>query len=244
MRLSIDINDEDLERLARRVSAARSAVATGSDSPPYTPAQSAILLTLADAAARLSISRGSMYDLIRRGLVPSIQIGRLRRVSVAALNDFIAAEQTPTAPPPPPNAARVGRREPLEQSRVVRSVVPTNRRKRPQDPEHLPITSRDRYGLTLDQFLLQLAPRYEVLTERQFHQVCASTTLTRVRQAFASDAFPTSRRTDGTLVAATRDLAVYVHGDAGRHHLFGRSRSEVSSPPGDGHVATSGREDD
>ncbi len=46
------------------------------------------LLDVESAAAYLSIKRSLMYILIRNE-IPSIKIGRCRRISVAALDEFV-----------------------------------------------------------------------------------------------------------------------------------------------------------
>ena len=48
-----------------------------------------LLLTPAEAARRLSIARSSLYELLLSGQLPSIKIGRSRRVPAQALSDFI-----------------------------------------------------------------------------------------------------------------------------------------------------------
>lgn len=48
-----------------------------------------LLLTVEEAADRIGICRSNMFKLIRRGDVESIKIGRLRRVTPAALEDFV-----------------------------------------------------------------------------------------------------------------------------------------------------------
>ncbi|MEJ7772526.1 MAG: excisionase family DNA-binding protein [Geodermatophilaceae bacterium] len=50
-----------------------------------------LLLTPEAGADRLSIGRSQMYELIRRGEVRSVKIGRLRRIPAAALADYVAA---------------------------------------------------------------------------------------------------------------------------------------------------------
>lgn len=50
-----------------------------------------LLLTPTEAAARLSISRTKIYELMAAGTLRSIHIGRLRRVPVEALRDFVGA---------------------------------------------------------------------------------------------------------------------------------------------------------
>lgn len=50
-----------------------------------------LLLTPKDVAARLQVGRTKVYDLMRAGLLRSVKLGGSRRVSVAALAEFIAA---------------------------------------------------------------------------------------------------------------------------------------------------------
>ncbi len=61
-----------------------------------------LLLTVTEAAARLGIGRTLMYDLISTGEIPSVRVGRLRRVRTADLEEY-AVELKP---------APVGRSEP------------------------------------------------------------------------------------------------------------------------------------
>lgn len=46
------------------------------------------LLTVTEAAAELRVGRGTMYELVRRGEVPSIKLGRLRRIPRKGLVDW------------------------------------------------------------------------------------------------------------------------------------------------------------
>ena len=48
-----------------------------------------LLLTPVEAAEQLAVSRTKVYELMAAGLLRSIRIGRLRRVPVDALGDFI-----------------------------------------------------------------------------------------------------------------------------------------------------------
>lgn len=57
-----------------------------------------LLYTIEEAADALGISRAHMYLLLGRGELPSIQIGRSRRIPVAALQSFIE-ERTVQAVP-------------------------------------------------------------------------------------------------------------------------------------------------
>ncbi|MDQ6875799.1 MAG: helix-turn-helix domain-containing protein [Actinomycetota bacterium] len=50
-----------------------------------------------DAAAILGIGRSKLFELLAAGQLPSVQIGRARRIPASALSDFvgrIVAEQT------------------------------------------------------------------------------------------------------------------------------------------------------
>ncbi len=51
-----------------------------------------LLLTVEQAAQRLGISRGLMYKMIGSGQMPSVKMGRLRRVSVAQLEMWLRGE--------------------------------------------------------------------------------------------------------------------------------------------------------
>ena len=50
-----------------------------------------ILLTVAEAAEALAISRSKLYELIAAGLVRSVRIDGSRRVPVDALESYVAA---------------------------------------------------------------------------------------------------------------------------------------------------------
>jgi excisionase family DNA binding protein len=54
-----------------------------------------LLLTVPEAAARLGVGRTLMYELIRTGAIPSVRVGRLRRIRTADLEAY-AAELTAT----------------------------------------------------------------------------------------------------------------------------------------------------
>lgn len=49
-----------------------------------------LLLTVEEAARRLSIGRTTMYTLLKDGQVNSVRIGRLRRISTEALAAYIS----------------------------------------------------------------------------------------------------------------------------------------------------------
>ena len=50
--------------------------------------ESKLFLTIAEAADRLGIGRSHFYQLLARGDIASVRLGRSRRVPVRALEDF------------------------------------------------------------------------------------------------------------------------------------------------------------
>ncbi|MCB2175943.1 MAG: helix-turn-helix domain-containing protein [Actinomycetales bacterium] len=48
-----------------------------------------LLLTVAEAAHRLGVGRTLMYELLDAGVVKSIHIGRLHKIPVWALSEFV-----------------------------------------------------------------------------------------------------------------------------------------------------------
>jgi excisionase family DNA binding protein len=57
-----------------------------------------VALTVEEAARRLGVGRTTMYALVASGEVQSVQIGRLRRVPVRALDSYLAARTQAPAP--------------------------------------------------------------------------------------------------------------------------------------------------
>ncbi|QDP94967.1 helix-turn-helix domain-containing protein [Microlunatus elymi] len=49
-----------------------------------------LLLRIEDAAARLGIARSMMYELVRSGEVESVRVGRLRRIPVECLEEYVS----------------------------------------------------------------------------------------------------------------------------------------------------------
>ena len=47
------------------------------------------MLTITEAAQRLSIGRSMLYELMASGTIESVHIGRLRRIPVDCLADFV-----------------------------------------------------------------------------------------------------------------------------------------------------------
>jgi excisionase family DNA binding protein len=69
---------------------------TGHDTNDHTASakpEPPLLLTAAQAAALLSISRTTLYELLASGAVESIHIGRSRRVPVSALHTFVESRR-------------------------------------------------------------------------------------------------------------------------------------------------------
>jgi excisionase family DNA binding protein len=61
-----------------------------------------LLVTIADAAALLSLSRRQVYRLIGERRLPSVCVGRRRLIPVAALEEFVQhLELTSCAKAPP-----------------------------------------------------------------------------------------------------------------------------------------------
>jgi len=52
-----------------------------------------LLLTVVDAARRLGIGRSLMYELLDAGQIESIHVGRLRKVPVEALTEYVQRQR-------------------------------------------------------------------------------------------------------------------------------------------------------
>jgi excisionase family DNA binding protein len=50
------------------------------------------LLTIVDAARHLGISRSKLDELLAAGELPSVRIGRTRRITMSALEEFLAED--------------------------------------------------------------------------------------------------------------------------------------------------------
>ena len=48
-----------------------------------------VMLTIPEAARRLSIGRSMLYELMASGAIESVHIGRLRRIPLECLNNFV-----------------------------------------------------------------------------------------------------------------------------------------------------------
>ena len=59
------------------------------------------VFSVVEAAAILGISRSKLYEFIAAGEIRSIRIGRLRRIPVAAVDEFIASRESGPQPRDP-----------------------------------------------------------------------------------------------------------------------------------------------
>ena len=57
-----------------------------------------LLLTVEEAAQRLSIGRTTMYSLVSTGAIESVTIGRLRRVPSECLENYVSSLRTSGQP--------------------------------------------------------------------------------------------------------------------------------------------------
>jgi excisionase family DNA binding protein len=81
MRITIEIDDEEVRRVL--------APLVPHLPPALAPAPTK-LLTVQEVADHLAVSRSKAYELLYKGEIQSLTIGRTRRVSAAALTEFIA----------------------------------------------------------------------------------------------------------------------------------------------------------
>ena len=57
-----------------------------------------LMVTPAEAAQRLGLSRSTIYELIGSGALRAVRIGRARRIPVAALTDYVDSLIAESAP--------------------------------------------------------------------------------------------------------------------------------------------------
>lgn len=60
------------------------------------------LLTVDEAAARLAVSRRTVYNLVARGALEATHVGSLIRIDPAAIERFLRAHRIQIAAPPEP----------------------------------------------------------------------------------------------------------------------------------------------
>ncbi|TAN33663.1 DNA-binding protein [bacterium] len=160
MKITIDIDDDEIRRLlaplAQQVPAPLEQTTTR-------------LLNVREVADRLGVSRNKVYELLYKGEIHSLAIGRTRRISPVALAEFISRPRENTvdyAPPPPraePERSASYRRSPRTPS--PRAEQPKTRRSKPGDvidlsPKPLPPASRD-LNMSSEEFERALASMVE-----------------------------------------------------------------------------------
>ena len=95
MRITIDIDDEEIRRL----------LAPLAQQAPTPQAQTVTrLLNVKEVADRLGVSRNKVYELLNKGEIHSLAIGRTRRISPVALAEFVARPRENALDPPPADA--------------------------------------------------------------------------------------------------------------------------------------------
>ncbi len=62
-----------------------------------TTAPTKLLMSAGDAAARLSVSRNTVYELMAAGRIRSVHVGTRRLISEGALLEFIAENENSAA---------------------------------------------------------------------------------------------------------------------------------------------------
>jgi excisionase family DNA binding protein len=73
-----------------RIQLSQAPLPWGEKTLPADAPASKLLLKVEEAAHLLSLSRKTLYDLMRRGELTSLKIGGSRRIPLSALHDFIA----------------------------------------------------------------------------------------------------------------------------------------------------------
>jgi excisionase family DNA binding protein len=51
-----------------------------------------VLLTIPEAAEAMSLGRSFLYELVMRGEIASIKVGRKRRIPTTALHEYVARQ--------------------------------------------------------------------------------------------------------------------------------------------------------
>jgi excisionase family DNA binding protein len=57
--------------------------------PLGTPLEAKLLLSVEEAAVLMSLGRSIVYDLVMRQQIASIKVGRMRRIPVSALHNYV-----------------------------------------------------------------------------------------------------------------------------------------------------------
>lgn len=56
--------------------------------------QNLVLLRMEEAARRLALGRATLYEIVARGEIPVVRVGRAIRIPVAALDDWAQRHTT------------------------------------------------------------------------------------------------------------------------------------------------------
>jgi excisionase family DNA binding protein len=81
LRITIDIDDEEIRRILAPLT---------QQGPAVQAQQPTKLLNVKEVADRLGVSRNKVYELLYKGEIQSLAIGRTRRISPVALAEFIS----------------------------------------------------------------------------------------------------------------------------------------------------------
>ena len=119
MKIILEIDDDELRRLLLPLL---------SPTTPKVAMSPNRLLTVKDVADQLAVSRNKAYELIYKGQIESLAIGRLRRVSPAALAKFIASPE----PGRLPNQPTIRPSPVSPPSRSPSSAAKTSKQRRPR----------------------------------------------------------------------------------------------------------------
>jgi len=160
LRITVEIDDDEIRRL----------LAPLTQHPPAPQAQTLTrLLNVKEVADRLGISRNKVYELLYKGEIQSLAIGRTRRISPAALAEFIsrprenALDYIPAPPRAEPERSMSYRRS--ARTTGPRVEQPKARRSKPGavidlSPQPLPPGSRD-LNMSSEEFERALASMVE-----------------------------------------------------------------------------------
>lgn len=85
-----------------QAAAQRVVAPSGGPGPARAELDDRLLLTVEEAADRLGIGRSLMYQLLGRGHVGSVHVGRLRRVPLDALTNYVDALRCQATKPDAP----------------------------------------------------------------------------------------------------------------------------------------------
>jgi len=160
LRITVEIDDDEIRRL----------LAPLAQHPPAPQAQTMTrLLNVKEVADRLGVSRNKVYELLYKGEIHSLAVGRTRRISPAALAEFIsrprenALDYTPAPPRAEPERSTSYRRS--ARTTGPRVEQPKARRPKPGavidlSPKPLPPGSRD-LNISSEEFERALASMVE-----------------------------------------------------------------------------------